>query len=38
MAKSLLVKEEDLITIILYFKSKVNKFGVRQYKIVEEDE
>jgi hypothetical protein len=38
MAKSLLVKEEELITIVLFYKSKANKFGVRQYKIIDEDE
>lgn len=38
MAKSLLVKDEDLITIILYYKTKTNKFGVRQYKIVDEED
>ena len=38
MPKTFLVKNEDLITIVLFFKSKINKFGVRQYKIVDEDE
>jgi len=38
MAKSILVKEEDLITIILYYRTKTNKFGVRQYKVVDEEE
>lgn len=38
MAKSLLIKNDDLVTLTLYYMVKQNKFGVRQYKIVEEDE
>jgi len=38
MAKMLFSKNEELITITLYYKVQTNKFGVRQYKILEEDE
>lgn len=38
MAKTLLIQNEELITLVLFFKTKVNKFGVRQYKIIDEEE
>lgn len=38
MAKMLFTENEELITINLYYRVKLNKFGVRQYKVLEEDE
>ena len=38
MAKMLFSKNEELITITVYYRVKTNKFGVRQYKILEEEE
>ena len=38
MAKSLLVKNDELVTLTLYYMVKENKFKVRQYKILEEEE
>lgn len=38
MAKSLLVKNDDLVTITIYYKIKTNKFNLKQYKILEEQE
>jgi len=36
MAKSLLVKGDELVTITVFYQSKQNKFGIRQFKILEE--
>lgn len=38
MRKSILVKDNELLTIIIYFTVITNKFGVRHYKILQEDE
>lgn len=36
MAKSLLIKDEDQVVIVLHFEYAINKHGVRQYKILSE--
>lgn len=38
MAKSLLVQEDELITIITYYTVTTNKYNVKQYKILQEDD
>ena len=38
MAKQLISNTDELITLTLYYKVKVNKYGIRQYKVLEEDE
>lgn len=38
MAKKLVSKNEEFVTLILYYRVKSNKHGVRQYKILDEDE
>jgi len=38
MAKMLLSQNEELISLVLYYQVKNNKYGIRQYKILEEDE
>jgi hypothetical protein len=38
MAKSMLVKSDELVTITIYYQVRANRFGIRQYKILEEEE
>jgi len=38
MAKQLISNAEELVTLTLYYKVKTNRYNVRQYKILEEDE
>jgi hypothetical protein len=38
MAKSLLIKDEEFVTIVLHFEHHTNRHGVRQYKILSEKE
>jgi hypothetical protein len=37
MAKSLLVKDDELITIITYYSVATNKYNIKHFKILEED-
>jgi len=38
MAKEVLVEDEQLVTVTVYYRYKVNAHGVKQFKILEEEE